>query len=252
MIEKVGTKVTETQVGDRVCGLNFGNFRAFAEYIAVSQDRIYKMPDAVSYEEAAFMEPVALAHMSLELTNPTKEQNVLILGQGPLGLVHTQLFAIAGANILAVDVVPARLDLSRRFGAKQVINPKGCNVFKEISNITDHVDIVVEATGSSQTVTLLSKLAERGVRMILFSVWNPEIRQFRVSEKNAEICKVFGANRKDCLAALELISQRNVDLSFLVSSRFRLKDIENAYKFALNPCQGKQDPKAIGALILPH
>ena len=80
VIEEMGAGVTNFHVGDRVCGLNFGSFGAFAEYIVVSHDRIYKIPDKLSFDEAVFIEPVALASKSLELTKPVRGENVLVLG----------------------------------------------------------------------------------------------------------------------------------------------------------------------------
>ena len=89
ILDEIGSGVTTFQVGERVYGLNFGASGAFAEYVVVSEDIIFKIPDSVSFEEAAFIEPVALASKSLRLTKPVRGENVLVLGQGSLGLVHT-------------------------------------------------------------------------------------------------------------------------------------------------------------------
>jgi len=251
VIEEVGAGVTDFREKDRVCGLNFGSFGAFAQNILLSQKRIYKIPDSVQFEEAAFIEQVTLAFKSLELTKPVRGENVLVIGQGILGLIHTQLFKKAGTIVFSADLIPSRLSMSRKTGADYLLNPEECDVLETVSNITERgIDIVIEATGSPKTVELLSKLAREGVRMVLFGVgwWNPAMRE------QVEIYRVYGTRdirKEDCLSALKTISEGEIDLRTLISHRIPLEKIEEAYRLALNPSQGEYTPKAIGVIINP-
>ena len=250
-IQEVGAGVTDFREKDRVCGLNFGSFGAFAENILLSQYKICRIPDSVTSEEAAFIEQVTLAFKSLELAKPVRGENVLIIGQGILRLVHTQLFKKTGNIVFSADLIPSRLSMSRRIGADYVLSPEKCDVLETVSNITERgIDIVIEATGSPKTVELLSKLAREGVRMVLFGVgwWNPAMRE------QVEIYRVYGTRDirgEDCLSALKAISEGEIDLKTLISHRIPLEKIDEAYRLALNPSQGEYAPKAIGMIINP-
>ena len=248
LIEEVGSGITDLEERERVCGLNFGIFGAFAEYIAVSGSKVYRIPESVSFEEAAFIESVALALRSLRLTSPVKGRNVLILGQGSLGILHTHLFKKAGGVVFVADLMPSRLSLSRRFGADCLLDPRAGDILDQMYDKTQTaIEVVVEAAGSSTVVDILSRLPD--AEMVLFSTWNPVINQF--SARDARITKVAGASREDCLAALKMISEGKVDLSCLKSQRFPLSDIREAYSMLLNPSQAGR-LEAVGLLINPQ
>ena len=99
---------------------------------------------------------------------------------------------------------------------------------------------------------LLSDLVKEGVRsIVLFSIWNPEIRQFEAFEKEVKVYKISGASRDDCLTALRIISDGKANLKDLINQKVSLKSIKEAYKLALNPSQGKYTPEGIGVIINP-
>jgi len=103
-------------IGSRVQG-------AMAEYVAVPESNIIKIPDSLSFEDAAFLEPVTVClHPIITLGN-LLGKDVLITGAGAIGLIALQIFKAMGArNVIITDVVPFKLDVAIKLGADQAIN----------------------------------------------------------------------------------------------------------------------------------
>jgi threonine dehydrogenase-like Zn-dependent dehydrogenase len=96
-------------------GLTKGGF--FAESVALRERNLIPIPESVTDEEAAIMEPVALALHTLDLLKPDADDYATILGQGSIGLLMTQVAKLKGCRVIAVDAKDYRLKLAEKFGA---------------------------------------------------------------------------------------------------------------------------------------
>jgi threonine dehydrogenase-like Zn-dependent dehydrogenase len=96
----------------------------FAEHKAMPTRSLIPVPDSVTDEEAAIVEPVALALRVLDAFKPNLGDWVTVVGQGAIGLLMTQIAKLKGCRVIAVDVEDYRLALSKKFGAREVINAK--------------------------------------------------------------------------------------------------------------------------------
>ncbi len=179
-VVELGSEVTKFKVGDGVvvqpinfCGecvnckegltnmclnrLFFGVLEedgAMAEYVAVPEKLMYKLPEGYSYEFAATAEPYAVAHGAVAKVGDLTDKNVLIIGAGTIGLCILQLVAIQKPKqIFVSDLSDARLATAKRLGADITINPKNEDYLQVISDHTDTimVDVSIEAVGVQAT-----------------------------------------------------------------------------------------------------
>src|SRR5205085_3796405 len=135
----------------------------FAEYVRVmnwivsgpaaaglgSEQRggVEKIPAGVSFERAAFVEPVNTCLKAVVECDPQPDELVVVAGQGPIGLMFTMLVRRTGATVVATDTIPERLELSRKCGAMYAWDPRRADVAAEIRNLTEGrgADLVILA-----------------------------------------------------------------------------------------------------------
>jgi L-iditol 2-dehydrogenase len=111
---------------------------------------VYKLPEAMSYEEGTFIEPLACVSRAQRLSNVKADDTVLIIGGGISGILHVQLAKFRGVeNIIVSDINPYRLELAKKFGAHHAINAKE-NVPAKVKELTGHLaDQVIVCSGCS-------------------------------------------------------------------------------------------------------
>jgi L-iditol 2-dehydrogenase len=193
VIVKIGTNVKNWESGDRVTfdstvyslddwftrhgdynlsdnrqvlGVSCKEFKrdgAFAEYVAVPQHILYKIPHTVSFNQAAMTEPVAVAMHAVNLTPISEADYALVVGVGMIGLFIVQILKLKGCSkVIALDISKGQLDRATKFGADVILNADQDDIIKEIQSYTNNrgADIVFEAVGKLTTV----KSAIEGVR----------------------------------------------------------------------------------------
>ncbi|MGO0806457.1 galactitol-1-phosphate 5-dehydrogenase, partial [Clostridioides difficile] len=137
----------------------------FAEYTKVKERNLIKIPDEISYETAAALEPVCIAGHGLFRSEAKVGDTVVVLGTGPIGLFSIQWAKIFGSiKVIAVDVFDEKLDLAKGLGADICINAKEKNIVEEIKRLTDGdgADIVIESAGTPLTCGQVLLLAKKG------------------------------------------------------------------------------------------
>ncbi|GIU78326.1 MAG: dehydrogenase [Bryobacteraceae bacterium] len=189
-IVKVGSHVESFRVGQRIVAANSApclncfycrkglenlcedllfNNGAYAEYIRIParivQRNMYEIPPHLSYQDAALIEPLACVLKGLEETNVRPGDNVVVIGQGPIGLMFVRLAKVYGARVIALGRRQSQLDRAMRMGAHDaLINTDPDTVVREIKNLTGGygADAVIEAVGNPDTWELAVKLLRRG------------------------------------------------------------------------------------------
>ncbi len=124
----------------------------FAEYVAVPVWNLQKLPDSISFEEAALLEPAAVAMHALRQSGFKKGDTIVVIGPGPIGMLLCQIAkCLDVSEVVLIGRSQAKLDFAREYGIKKVCNSTNSDVPDWISeNISDSgVDIVFEGTGSS-------------------------------------------------------------------------------------------------------
>ncbi|WP_193210640.1 galactitol-1-phosphate 5-dehydrogenase [Luteolibacter marinus] len=154
----------------QVVGVACAEFRrdgAFAEFVTVPRRILHRLPEGLSFEEAAFAEPVGVALHAVRRAGDVSGAKVLVVGAGLIGLLVIQALKRAGAaEVIAVDLDQGRLDLARELGADQGIL-SGAPV--------PEVDLAMEVVGATPTVDLAVRSVRKGGRVVLVGNLAPSV-----------------------------------------------------------------------------
>jgi alcohol dehydrogenase len=140
---------------------------AFAEYIVVDSYLLHKIPKEISFKEATFIEPLAAAYQTFEIMPLNdNDKTIAIFGAGRLGLLITQVAILKGLELIVIDGSAKKLELARKFGAKNLINRLKVNdIPHEIKKITNNLgaDITLDATGNPDALSdIIASCRTRG------------------------------------------------------------------------------------------
>ena len=258
VISKVGENVRGWSIGDRVTfdstiyrlddwhtrkglynlsdnrvvlGVSCEDYRrhgAFAEYVAIPQHILYRIPDAVSFTQAAMVEPVAVALHALSLAKPEVNDSVVVIGAGMIGLFVIQLLKVAGCGqIIAIDLDEDKLKLAASLGATHCLNSKTQPVNDEVLKLTNGrgADKAFEAVGISETVQLAIANVRKGGSVTLLGNLSPDI-EFPLQSVVTRQIKIQGscAICGEYPAVLDLIAAGKINVEALVSAEAPLSE----------------------------
>jgi threonine dehydrogenase-like Zn-dependent dehydrogenase len=164
-----------------VMGVSTGEYRrhgALAEYVAVPQHILYKIPDNVSFDHAAMVEPFAVAAHAVEITPVSLNDTAVVIGAGMIGLCLIQVLRAKGCGkIIAVDVDSVRLDLANDLGADISLHSKKDEIVEVIKNLTEKrgADIVFEVVGITSTIAVAISSTRKGGTVTLVGNLSPKV-----------------------------------------------------------------------------
>ena len=207
----------------------------FAQSKAMLPRSLIPLPSNVSDEEAAVVEPVALALRVLNYLKPNLGDWVTVVGQGAIGLLMTQIALMKGCRVIAVDLEDYRLELSEKYGADAVINAKKEDVPKTVRKLTKMgSDFVIEAAGTIKTVEQTPFLVRKAGKVALVG----ESKGY-LNLENADEAQFFTIyiSPVEYPAAVELIARKLVDVKGLITHRFKLEEFEKALQTVDNPAE---------------
>jgi len=199
---------------------------------------VLKLPESISYDEAALIEPFACCIRGLNKISIKHGDNVAILGAGPTGVMHTLLARLWGANNIVVsDVNEFRLKFVEKYGVTAV-NLNLEKLDDVINNNTESfgVDVTILATGSMKAFESSLRITRRGGKILLFGVpsvgskFDLDLNSLYSNEQI--IIPIYGASEIETNQALSLMSDKSIDLLPLVTHRFQLRESDNAFKCA--------------------
>ncbi|MBX3539929.1 MAG: alcohol dehydrogenase catalytic domain-containing protein [Chelatococcus sp.] len=209
-----------------------------AEFMRIpATARVHKIPDGISLDDAAIIEPLACAIHTVNRAEVQLDDVLVIAGAGPIGLMMVQVARLkTPRKLVVIDLVPARLELARRFGADVAINPCEDDAWSIVSGLTDGYgcDAYIEATGSpsgvEQGLTLVRKLG----RFVEFSVFGaPATVDWSIIGDRKEL-DVRGAHLGPyCYPiAIDLLARGLVTSEGIVTHRYGLEAWDEAIKVA--------------------
>ncbi len=258
VIQEIGDQVTDWEVGDRVtfdstvsCGTchfcrrgeinlcdnrrvlgvscdEFHRDGAFAEYVSVPQNILYRLPDGLSFEHAAMVEPVSIAVHAAERVPIHAGDVAVIVGSGMIGLLAIQAARAAGCgHIIAVDVEPAKLALALKLGADEALSPRDTDVLAEVRQRTQGrgADVAFEAAGFQDTVSLAIAAVRKGGSIGLIGNLTPEVELPLQAVVTRELT-LYGscASRGEYPACLEMIARGTIQVEPLIGATIGLAD----------------------------
>lgn len=264
-VVQVGSEVNHVQVGDRISALpsmacgSCANCRTgrssactgrlspgmmtngfFAEYgrLTTAAD-IFKLPENVSYEAAALLEPFAVSLNAVDISGFRIGQKIAVLGPGPIGLFAVQVLRAAGAaRIMAVGAEgdERRLELAEQLGADLTVNITRDDPVKRAKDIAPRgLDIVYEATGNPDSVAQALAMVRNGGKVVLIGIHSgpatfdptPLVRMSK------SIIGAYTYNVETWQRAMELFSNGGVDPEAVISHRLPLQAADEGFRLAL-------------------
>jgi len=214
-------------------------FGAYAEYIAVPSHivarNVFRKPDALSYEAAAFLEPVSCVVRSLRALGPRRGDVIAIVGDGGFGVLHALVALAHGARPILVGRRPARLELARTLGVNTVIDAGEGDSVAAVRERTHGrgADAIIETTGTQAIWESAPEYVRRGGTAVLFGglPGGTEVTYdaARLHYDGVRLVSPFHFTPRDVRAAFELLAEGALDVEPLISERFALGALAEAF-----------------------
>jgi L-iditol 2-dehydrogenase len=195
---------------------------AFAEYVAVPQRILYRLPDSVTFEQAAMVEPVSVAVHAVERTPVSLGDTAVVVGAGMIGLLVVQALRVAGCGkIIAVDLEPQKLKLALTLGADVGLKADECDVVQEVRSQTHGrgADVALEVIGLSQTVNTAAASLRKGGSLTLVGNLRPSVEIPLQAVVTRQLTLAGScASSGEYPACLEMLGRRAIKTEPLVSA----------------------------------
>lgn len=209
----------------RVLGVSCEDYRqhgAFAEYIALPQRILYALPDSVSFEQAAMVEPVAIAVHAVEITPISLGDTAVVVGAGMVGLLVVQALRAAGCGrIIAVDLEQTKLDLAQKLGADVGLKADACDVPQEVRNLSQGrgADVALEVVGLTPSVKTAVMSLRKGGALTIVGNLSPTIELPLQAVVTRQLTvKGSCANSGEVPACLDLMSRKAITPEALITA----------------------------------
>jgi L-iditol 2-dehydrogenase len=221
------------------------NGGGFAEYVRampwIVERGMLAIPADVSFEDASFVEPVNTCLKAIEKARIVAGETVLVIGQGPIGLLLMMLTRLAGATVLASDPLPERRAMALRLGAQEAFDPAEVRLGEEVRSRTQGrgADAVLVAVAVPQAVPEALSAARAGGRILLFAQNDPQLRiEFPAAAVGVEEKEILGSysaavDRQE--ESANLVFCRTLPVGELISHRFPLEEFVQALSLAARP-----------------
>lgn len=241
IVETVGSKVTDFQPGDHVAA--WIESRGYADYFSVKCDYIYKLKPETPFD-LALGEPISCSVNGVRKLDVQLNESVCIVGCGFMGLIMLQVFRVRGAGLMVVvDTRETMLQLAAKLGATHCFNPLKMDVAKAVKDLTGGkgVDIGVEAAGKQETLDLTSNLVRMEGKLEVFGFHLGEARRvnwgfwnwmaFQIVNGHSRSAHIYVEGMR---IGLELLEAGKLNMAALVTHRFPLDEINDAFRLAIN------------------
>jgi len=270
-VAKIGLRVKDLKVGDRVavyhraeCGTCYyckhsqeplyDQYRqqsvfpgAFAEYIrAVPQlveKSIFRIPDEMTFEEAALIEPTGCSVRAVSKCKVAPGDNVLVVGDGPLGLLNALISKSAGAStVMLSGHHDSRIEVAKTVGVDHVFNSKNADIKEEVMTLTNGrgADAVMVAVASTDAVHTSLSLVRNGGKVCVFGDFrdvpqrNLNLDLKLVLRDHIDLFGSWGCSTQNYRTAFDLVSSGNVKVREMITHRFPLERFGEAFKVFLS------------------
>jgi L-iditol 2-dehydrogenase len=217
----------------------------FSQYVRamdwIVRAGVEKIPEGVSFEQASFVEPLNTCLKAVVQSGAGPSDTVLVMGQGPIGLLFTMLLADRGCRAIATDTIARRLGLARECGAWQALDPRVTDVAGELKRVTEGrgADIVFVATAAKGLVEQAVACSRPGAKICLFAQTSDKER---IELSGASICVgervlygSYSASVELQKESANLVFGGKLPISKLISHRVPLARIKEAFDLATHP-----------------
>ncbi len=260
-IASLGAKVTGFKVGQKVtlqpqvvCGecypcrhgkynlceelkvMGFQTTGVASHFFAVDAEKVTLLPDDMSFDEGAMIEPLAVAVHAIRQAGDVKGLKIAVLGAGPIGILVAQVAKGMGAeSVMITDVSDLRLSKAKECGVEYCINTK-VNDFGDAmiqSFGPDKADVIYDCAGNDITIGQAIKYARKGSMIILVAVFAgmAQVDLAVLNDHELDLNTTMMYRNEDYIDAIQLVKERKVKLHPLISKHFAFQDYLKAYQY---------------------
>ncbi len=276
-VVEIGADVSNVKIGDRVavepgvpCGqceyCKGGRYNlcpdvfflatppdngAWADYIVMRSDMLFTLPDTMSFEEGALLEPLSVGYHAMNRAQVKPSDKVLITGLGPIGLLAIQAAKLFGVQeIYASDVVAFRREFALKMGATAVFNPLEDFIAEEIAQLTGNagIDVIIESSGNRNSISSTVNLVKRGGRVVFVGLPPENEVLLNVDKIIDSELNIYGVFRyaNTYAAAIQAYAKSGLNMTEAITHRFDLQEINAALDVART-----QKDTAVKIMIYP-
>src|SRR5271165_197395 len=228
----------------------------FAEYVRVmdwivSRGGVARIPDGVSFEQASFIEPVNTCMKGVETLHLVDGETVLVIGQGPIGIILSVLARKCGARVITSDLFPQRLTIAKTFGLSENIDASTSDTVSTIRQMTDGrgADAVIVAVAGNSLIRPAMDATRPGGRVLLFA----QTQHGEATIDPASVCVDEKSLLGSYSASVDLqeesarfVLSGEMELERLISHRFPLTESIDALHLAAHP-----EPDSMKVVLQP-
>lgn len=228
----------------------------FAEYVRIpphiARHGVMKIPDAVSFEAASFVEPLNCVIKALDKARVAPGERILVQGAGPMGLLFTQAIAAYGAFPVVTDLIEKRLELAASLGAAHTFPASDPQLADKVADATEGygADATMVAVPSVPAAEAAVELTRNGGRVLLFAEFPPGTKLALdpniIYGREIDLIGSYSSSFKLQQVAADLIFSGRVRTEELVSHRFAFSKLQEAIALATHP-----DPSTYKILMYP-
>ena len=259
VVAAIGKNVTSVQVGDKItfmpqvtCGqcypcqhgmyhicenlkvMGFQTGGAGQEYFILPEANVLKLPDSMSLDEAAMVEPIAVVVHALGRGGGAAGKRVVVLGAGPIGNLAAQVARESGATaVMITDISPYKLDKARECGIDIVIDSTQETLNDAIARHfgPDKADLILECVGVEATMTDAIQAARKGSTIVVVGVFGsqPKVDLGLVQDRELSLVGTLMYRQPDYERAIELVAAGNMRLGAMITHRFPFEQYLDAY-----------------------
>lgn len=271
-VVEVGPAVTNVAVGDRVviesvmgdgdcewCRVQQYNLcpnlyptrtacvsRAYGEFVVGPARKFYKLPDHISFEQAALIDTLSVCLHAQHLSGIGINSKIAIIGAGPIGLGQLMLAKASGVDVLIADTVDSSLQLAKKLGADVIVNPDRDDPTAAAKAFTGGrgVDVAFECAGGTSMPTTLPQataMARRGGKVVIVGGFDAGVTEIGLEWQRIQMSEIqlvpsasfaFWGLDSEQGTVLELLSKGLVSVDKLITHRFPLERINEAFEVA--------------------
>lgn len=207
-----------------------------SEYFAVDAKKVTPLPDTMSFDEGAMIEPLAVAVHAVRKFGDIKDMCVAVLGAGPIGILVAQTAKGMGAkSVLITDVSEVRLAKAKECGVDFCVNTKNVDFGDAMVEAfgPDKADVIYDCAGNDITMGQAIKYARKGSTIILVAVFADmaSVDLAVLNDHELDLNTTMMYRNEDYLEAIELVRDNKVQLQPLVSKHFAFRDYAEAYRY---------------------
>lgn len=230
----------------------------FAEYVKVPghivrNGGLIPIPDAVSFEQASFVEPTNCCLKAVKKAQVAPGDSVLVTGAGPIGLMFIMLVKYFGGKAIATDLLPSRIEKALSVGAEAAFDARDRNLPAKIQELTDGmgVNTTLLAVPSEKAFFQALDCTRKGGKILFFAEFPDEveipINPNILYRREIDLMGSYSSSYRVQSLAADIVFNQRIDVAALISDRYSLQDLAKAVELAITP---SSDTYKI--LIYPH